>query len=442
MKILRSIRLGPLAALAIFAALVAAAVWAVFAVMRTIPQRTVVMAAYPEGSLNAELVKRYQEVLAREGIKLKPAPSAGAVESLALLRDPKSNVNVALVPEGLTTAEESPGLVSLGTMYYQPLWIFTRGRLLQGNSRPRGLRISIGPEGSSSHAFALMLLSRAGIIDKKTTTLLTFTPSESAEKLIRGEIDAAVLLEGWESPVVQQLLVTKGVRLLSMARADAFVALYPYLSKLELPAGVVDMSQPWPRKEVVLIAPKSSLVVRDDIDPAIQYLLLQAAVEIHSTPGIFRDAGEFPAAESIGLPLSPYARDFYKKGLPFLQRHLPFWLAVLIQRPILWLIPLVVVLFPILRLAPIVYDWAEKRRIYKLYDELKRLENEMPLAVTSGTTNDLIERLDRLKQRASHLSVPTPFKPLVYALRLHIDMVRQEAQKASTGVDAVSAQFQ
>lgn len=180
----------------------------------------------------------------------------------------------------------------------------------------------------------------------------------------------------------------------------------------------------------MLIAPKSSLVVRNDLDPAIQYLLLEAAVKIHSTPGIFRAAGEFPDAESIGLPLSPYARDFYKRGLPFLQRHLPFWLAVLIQRPILWVIPLVVVLFPVLRLAPVVYDWAEKRRVYKLYAELKRLEDEMPLAATSRTSDDLIERLDRLKDRASRLSVPTPFKPLVYALRLHIDMVRQEAQKA------------
>lgn len=164
-------------------------------------------------------MKRYQEVLAGEGIKLRPASSAGAVQSLALLRDPKSNVNVALVPEGLTTQEESPELLSLGTMYYQPLWIFTRGHLLGSNNRPRALRISIGPEGSSSHAFALMLLSRAGIIDKETTTLLALTPSESAEKLIGGEIDAAVFLEGWESPVVQQLLMTKGVRLLKHAES-------------------------------------------------------------------------------------------------------------------------------------------------------------------------------------------------------------------------------
>jgi hypothetical protein len=350
-----------------------------------------------------------------------------------MLRDPKSGVNIALVPEGLTTEKESPELLSLGTMYYQPLWIFMRGRLLQGNSRPRGLRISIGPEGSSSHAFSLMLLGRAGIIDKESDTLLTLTPAESAEKLIRGEIDAAVFLDAWESPVVQQLLMTKGVRLLSIPRADAFVALFPFLTKLSLPAGVVDMSEPWPRKEVVLVAPKSSLVVRNDLDPAIQFLLLEGAVKLHSTPGIFHAAGEFPAAESIGLPLSPYARDFYKTGVPFLQRHLPFWLAVLIQRPILWLIPLLVVLFPVLRLAPVVYDWAEKRRVYKLYAELKSLEDEISHREASVTNGDFIEQLDSLKQRASQLSVPTPFKPLVYALRLHIDMVREEAQKASTG---------
>jgi len=233
--------------------------------------------------------------------------------------------------------------------------------------------------------------------------------------------------------VVQRLLMMKDVDLLSIPRADAYVALYPCLSKLSLPAGVVDMLEPWPPKKVALIAPKSSLVVRDDLDPAIQYQLLEAATEIHSTPGIFRAPGEFPAAESGDLPLSPYAREYYKTGLPFLQRHLPFWLAVLIQRPILWLIPLVVVLFPVLRLAPIIYDWAEKRRVYKLYAELKLLEDEMSLTAAGGANEDFIERLDRLKKRASRLSVPTPFKPLVYALRIHIDLVRREAQKVSIG---------
>jgi hypothetical protein len=179
----------------------------------------------------------------------------------------------------------------------------------------------------------------------------------------------------------------------------------------------------------LLIAPKSSLVIRKDLHPAIQYLLLEAAVEIHSTPGMFRTAGQFPAPESIDLPLSPHALEFYKAGAPFLQRHLPFWLALLIEEPVVWFIPLLIVLFPLFRLAPSAYDWFERRRVYKLYGELKGLEDEMLLTAPSGARQDYVERLNRLDGRASHLSVPAPFRPLVYGLRLHIDMVRQQIEK-------------
>jgi len=405
--------------------------WLAFALIHRMPQRNVVMAIYPEGSVNAELATRYREVLARKGINLKLVPSAGAVESVARLRDPKSAVSVALIPGGVTTEKDSPELVSLGSLFYQPLWGFSRSHLLlQGHKPLHGLRISIGPEGSSSHALSLKLLGRAGMVDEKSATLLFLSPSESAQKLIHSEIDVAIFLDAWESPAVQQLLETKAVNLVSIQRADAFVALYPYLNKLILPAGVVDMSKPWPQRDVTLIASKSNLVVRRDLHPAMQYMLLEAADEIHSKPGMFHAADQFPAPESVDLPLSPYAREFYKTGTPFLLRHLPFWLAVSLAQPLLLLIPLLVILFPLLRLAPTIYDWVEKRRVYGLYSELKGLEDEMFYAAPGTNRKDLIERLDQLEDRASHLSVPTPFKPLVYGLRMHIEMVRHMAQKA------------
>ncbi|HST09663.1 MAG TPA: TAXI family TRAP transporter solute-binding subunit [Terriglobales bacterium] len=387
------------------------------------------MAVYPEGTLNAELAKRYREILARDGVDLKLVPAAGAVESVARLRDPKSGVSVALIPGGITTKQDSPELVSLGTLFYQPLWVFSRDHLLKRHKQLRDLRISVGPEGSSSRALALDLLGQRRMIDMKSTALSSFTPSESAQKLIQGEIDVAIFLEGWESPAVQQLLKAKNVTLENISRADAYASLFPFLNKLVLPAGVVDVVEPRPPTDTVLIAPKSSLVIRKDLHPAIQYLLLEAAVEIHSTPGMFRTVGQFPAPESIDLPLSPHALEFYKAGAPFLQRHLPFWLALLIEEPVVWLIPLFIVLFPLFRLAPSAYDWFERRRVYKLYGELKRLEDEMLLAAPSGSHQDYVERLNRLEGRASHLSVPTPFRPLVYGLRLHIGMVRQQIEK-------------
>ena len=270
------------------------------------------------------------------------------------------------------------------------------------------------------------------MIDQKSATLLSLTPAESAQKLTHGEIDVAIFCDAWESPAVQQLVRTKDVNLESIPRADAFVALYPYLNKLVLPAGVVDMTEPRPPTDVLLIATKSNLVVRNDLHPAIQYLLLEAADEIHSPAGIFHKADQFPAPESIDLPLSRYAREFYKTGTPFLHRHLPFWLAAFLEQPIVLLIPLLAILYPVFRFAPAIYDWVERRRVYRLYSELRRLEDEMFLAAPSRTRKDFIERLDRLKDRASRLSLPTAFTPLVYALRLHIDMVREEARKSIT----------
>jgi TRAP-type uncharacterized transport system substrate-binding protein len=416
-----------------FLAVLALLILIAFALSRSLPQPTLTMAVYPEGTRNAELAKRYQEILARNGINLKLVPSTGAVESLARLRDAKSGVSVAIAPGGITTEQEFPELVSLGTLFYQPLWIFSHDHLLQRHGTLRGLSLAVGLEGSSSRALALKFLGAVGFIDLKTATLLSLAPTERAQKLINHEVDLAFFLDAWDGPAVQQLLKNKDVTLESIPTADAFVALYPFLDKLTLPAGVIDLAEPRPAADVPLISTTSSLVVRKDLHPAIQYRLLQAAVEIHARPGIFHNAGQFPATESIDLPLSPNARQFYKNGMPFVHRYLPFRLAALVHEPLLWLIPLVVIVLPLVRFGPAIYDWAEKRRVYRLYSELKAVEDSMMFAASTATRQNFIEQLNRLEGQANHLSVPTPFRPLVYALKLHIDMVRQEAQRSFRG---------
>ena len=339
-------------------ALTALAVWLAFSILRPTPPRSVSMAVGPEGSFNAELAKRYRDILGRNGIDLKLISTLGAVESVARLQDSRTGVSIAILPGGITNRQESPQLVSLGTLYYEPLWLFSRGDLLEKRGSPQGLRIAIGPEGSGARKLSIEFLARVGIIDQKSATLLALTPQESKEKLIQGDIDAVVLLDAWESPVVQDFLaIKKDVKLTSARRADAFVDLYPFLNKLVLPAGVADLIDNRPPNDVLLLAPKASLVVRSDLHPAIQYLLLEAATEIHAEPGMFRSAGQFPAAESVGVPLGMHARQFYKTGSPFLQRHLPFWLAVLVQQLLVLLIPVMGFLYPLLRFSPLIYGW-------------------------------------------------------------------------------------
>lgn len=417
----------------VFVAVTAAVIWLAFAVFRPTPPRSVTMAVDPEGSFTAEIAKRYRELLAHDGIALKLAQSRGAAESAALLQDSKSGVSVAIIASGITNEQKSPELISLGTLFYEPLWGFSRGRALQGYRNLGGLRISIGPEGSGSHALAQEFLARVGIIDQKSATLLSLPVPESVARLQSGEIDMAILLDAWETPVVHELLTAKDVSVNGAPRADAFVALYPFLHKLVLPAGVADMKENRPPTDVVLLATKASLVVRRDLHPAIQYRLLEAASQIHSGSGLFHAAGQFPAAETIDLPLGGHARQFYKTGPPFLQRHLPFWLAVLVEQLLTLLIPVLGVAYPLLRFSPAMYRWFQQHRIYKLYSELMSLEDEMASSPLDHAKN-YIARLDQLDDRASRLSLPMSFQPLVYALRLHIGVVRQRIEKALAGV--------
>ena len=404
-----------------------AAMWLAFALLQPTPPRSIAMATDPEGSISAELGKRYQAILGRKGIEVRLVPSVGAVENVARLRDPKSGINVGIIPSGITDHQKSPELVSLGTLFYEPLWLFYRGRI-ETYKGLHGLRIAVGPEGSGTHALVIEFLARIGIV-AKTAELLPLTSQAAAEKLLHAEINGAGMLAAWESPIVRQLLSAENINLASVARADAFVALYPFLSKVVLPAGVGDMVKNRPPTDVTLLAPKASLIVRGDLHPAIQYLLLEAATEIHSGPGMFRKAGQFPAAEAIDLPLSSDAHQFYKAGPPFLQRHLPFWLAVLVQQLLVLLIPVLAVLYPLVRFLPAVYGWAMRRRVYRLYNELKRLEDELVSDRAREKAADLVARLDRLEERASRFRLPVSFRPLLYALRLHISLVRQRLQK-------------
>jgi hypothetical protein len=183
-----------------------------------------------------------------------------------------------------------------------------------------------------------------------------------------------------------------------------------------------------PPADVNLIAPKTSLIVRRDLHPAIQYLLLEAASEVHSPPGIFQKSAQFPAPETFDLPLAHDALQFYKSGIPFLQRYLPFWLAILASRLLVLLIPLLGVAYPLLRFAPALWGWSMRRRIFRLYGELKFIEAEAETR-RSGVTDDLIARLENLEARADRLTVPNAFAHFLYQLRNHIGLVRAKLQQ-------------
>ena len=200
-----------------------------------------------------------------------------------------------------------------------------------------------------------------------------------------------------------------------------------------VPRGVIDLARDRPPADRVLIATKASLVVRKDMHAALQYLLLDAAVQIHSGANIFHRANVFPAAEAIDIPLSSEALRFYKSGPPLLHEYFPFWMAVLVGKLIILLIPILGVLYPMIRFLPRLYEWVMRSRVLRMYGELRMLEDEMMIARSSGCDmHEMVARLDRLEQQANRLKLP--YGNMLYMLRDHIGGVRAGLQKdAETG---------
>ncbi|MBV9317942.1 MAG: ABC transporter substrate-binding protein [Gammaproteobacteria bacterium] len=416
----------------IAAVLIVIAVAATIAWLGPLPPKVVLMSTGPAGSDFDTFGHEYQAILKRAGVQLRLLPSAGSVENLARLNDPHSGVTVAFAQGGLTSEAASPELESLGTVFYQPFWLFARrGISLSRPEELRGKRVAAGADGSGTRVMTKKFLRLNGI-DESLLELAPLPAAAAGEALLRGEIDAAAMVASWDTPILRRLLASPDINIVGAPRADAYVALDPYLTKLVLPTGVGDLATNRPPNDVPLVATEASLIVRNDLHPAIQYLLLEAATAIHGPAGLFRRAGQFPAPAPVDLPISKDARQFYRSGSPFLQRYLPYGFAVFASRLLLLLIPVIGVAYPLLRMAPTLYGWSMRRRIFRLYGELKYIEVKLddPGGIHAG---DLLAQLQRLEDRANHLQVPFAFAPFLYQLRNHIALVRERIRAAASG---------
>jgi TRAP-type uncharacterized transport system substrate-binding protein len=417
----------PSIAIAVTVAVIA---FASVAMLLTLPPRSIVMATGLEGGIYYEVGKRYRAALAREGVEVQLVPTPGTVKNLAMLRDPHSGVSVALIQGGIANGENASGLESLGTVFYEPVWWFRRREIQDvGVDGLRGRKISIGPEGSGTRGLMLELFKRAGI-EQQVGELLALEPRAAAEKILAGEIDVVFTIASSEAPVIQQLLADERVTLSPYTRADALVVLYPFLNKIVVPRGAANYAKDLPRSDVTLISTKASLVVREDLHPAIQYLLLKAAAEIHSGASMLRHANEFPAPETFGIPLSSEALRFYKSGLPFLHEYFTFWIAELIGKLAILLVPIFGVLLPMTHFLPRIYNWTMRSRILRLYGELRLLEDETSRAQYSEWgERKMSARLDRLEEQVNHLRMPVAYASMLYELRAHIGLVREGLKK-------------
>jgi len=396
------------------------------------PPKHIVITTGAESGAYYQFANRYAALLAKNGITLEVKASAGSLENIERLKANEAQIGFVqggvVPPKEDPDAEDDSGLLSLGSLFYEPVWVFYRGeKRLDRLTDLHGKRIAIGQEGSGVRQLAQQLLVANEIPLGKN--LVPVAGLKAAEELQQGRIDAAFIIAAESAPVVQVLLRTPGVRVMSFAQANAYQRRFPFLTRLTLPQGVADLVRDFPPEDVKVLAPTANLIIRDDLHPALQTLLLQAASDVHGKSGFFQDAGEFPSYKDQMLPLSPDAARYFKSGSPFLQRYLPFWLAVLIDRLIVLLVPIIALLIPLLKIAPAIYTWRVRSKIFRCYGELKFLEDELKHHFEATRLEEYRCRLDILEDEAIQLHVPLGFTDLVYTLREHVNLVRQTLLK-------------
>jgi TRAP-type uncharacterized transport system substrate-binding protein len=410
-----------------FVAVCVAAIWVALHFVQPAPPHSIIITSGAEGTGFHRIAERYRDILARNGVELKILPSEGAVQNLARLADPKFRVDIGLVQGGLAKGTDIANLSSLGSMFYEPLLVFYRdAKPIQTLAGLAGKRIAIGAEGSGTHALALSLLSANGITAPGPTRLLPLGGEDAARAFVAGEIDAGFLAgDSASGDNMRALLHAPGARLMNFVQAEAYVRRFPYLSELNLPAGAFDLGQNIPAKPVSLIAPTVELIARGGLHPALSDLLIEAAREVHGGAALFRKAGEFPVPLEHEFPISDSAARYYKSGKEFLYRQLPFWLASLLDRTVVLLIPVAVLVLPGLRIVPVMYRWRIQSRIYKRYGELMALERETLEPLTAERQAELQEQLASIEKTVIGVRIPGAFAGQLYVLREHIGFVRE-----------------
>ena len=407
------------------------------------PPRRVVLATGPEQSDYAEFGKRYAAELKRYGIEVVQMTTQGSSENRRLLRDPAQAVDLGFVRGGSSDAaraadEERGGapLVSLGSLYLEPVWLFYREDAAKRLNREatltqladlRGWRVNVGARGSGVTGLMAKLLHANGI-ERASLKESRLEQTPAVVALLAGEIDAVAMAATPESLMVQMLLLTPGVKMFEFAQADAYARRLPFLSPVILPRGVMDLARNMPARDLAMVATTTTLVAREGTHPALLQLFVQSAHKIHGGTSWLAPAGLFPSPQGAELPLAKEAERYYRNGPPLLQRYLPFWLANLVDRMWVVLVSIIAVLIPLARVVPPLYEFRVRSRVFRWYRQLREIEDS--LRTKKASPAELLGEVNKLDAKAQHISVPLSYADELYSLRSHIQLVRERLTSA------------
>lgn len=391
------------------------------------PPKSIEMATgFPTG-LYYQFGERLKMELSKEGVDLKVRSTGGTLDNLALLKDPKSGVDFAMVQGGVANLDDYPKLVSVAGMFYEPIWVWYResafkndGGQLKILSQLKGKRVSIGNEGSGTLALTKDLLQASGITDKEVGAE-RLKPDEAIVKLSNGELDAVFIVAAAEAPILRKFYSIPGIRLMNFDQADAYTRNLTYLSRVTVPRGLLSIAHDQPRQDIQVMAATATLVAHENVSPALVSLLLGASYDILKSYSRLQKVGEFPSSAGLDFPLHVDAEIYLKDGPSLLHRHLPFWTAVWAGRFVKIVIPLLVILIPLFTYIPSAKNFLLRLKLAQVYEELKVIERN---AQNPALNKKNYEDLEDIERRVGNIKVSMLDAKELYDLKGHVGEVR------------------
>ena len=408
-----------------WATIVLAILYMIYRLVDPFPPRQFAIAAGIAGTGYDNYARQYARVLALHGVALEVRNYSSAVEHFDVLRDTASGVQAAITNFGFTHPRDADILSSLGGVSDSAILIFSRAaEPLTQFSQFRGKRLAIGKTGTALRTLLTEALMAADALDA-STQFADLDYKESIEALIAGDVDVAAYAGQLHDGTIQSALGAPEIRLMNVSQAQAIAKTVPGLKHVVFPRGLVSLSRDIPNANIDLLAARSRVLVRKELHPALQYLLLEAMREVHGAPGPLHRLGEFPAEQPNDLPLSPTAEAFYRSGPSFWQRYTSFWLTSLLNRIVFFVIPIVTMLIPVIGFAPRFYRWLHTRRIGRLHRALRKLERELDQDADADRIFEYQTRLAEIESAVQSLKVARPFEFDLQLLRVHVRMAQE-----------------
>jgi TRAP transporter TAXI family solute receptor len=393
------------------------------------PPSTVRIATGGKDGAYHAFAQKYAALLARDDITLEIVSTAGSVENLRLLRN--GEVSLALVQGGSAAGKDRAELQSLGSMFLEPVWIFTRKqRPIKRLGDLTGKRVAVGPVDSGTRLLSNALLAADGV-EESDAAFIAAGAAQAVPSLVEGKIDAAFFVASSTAAFIGELLRDPRAELFSFARASAYAHLFPFLTAVTLNEGVIDLPRNIPPRDITLVAVAANLVARQDLNSNLVPALMKAVTEVHQQGGIFEKKRQFPSVDFVDLPMNRDARRYIENGPSFLYRWTPYTAAVYLDRLKIMLLPFIALMIPLFRLAPPLYRWRVRWKIYRWYAAVRDIESTIPDQASPRDAEPAVRRLNELEKEVASVSVPLSYAGELYHLRLHIRLIADKLAKLS-----------